>query len=830
MLFPTVTFAVFFLLVYVANWLTMPRPRLWRWTILTASFLFYGWWDWRFVLLLIAAALGNQFFALRLAATRGDSSERRRPAAARVWLAVAVAANLAVLGLFKYYDFFAASLDDLLGAFGISTSIPLLDLVLPVGISFLTFRMLTYVIDVARGGLDPVPLLDFAVYVAFFPYLLAGPIARAAEFLPQLRGPRDPRSVDAARAFRLILGGLAKKVLIADYLATHLVNGLFAAPDQYSSWETLVGIYAYAVQIYCDFSGYTDIALGVALLLGFELPENFAAPYAARSVREFWRRWHITLSTWLRDYLYIPLGGNRRRASQDGPQPDAHDAARRALAWGRLDLRALGRAARRRAGRGARRAGPPPPGGPARTRRDRLGQGTSVARRLQLRRLRLGLLQGRLHRQRRGRPRPARHRSGQRRQRGHAALVLALVALRRRRAVRPARRLGALRRRDCPAPAGWCRACALRRRSSSSTTSARRAWPSSSTSGSDVRRDDWWSETSVDAGTREAVGTPAGHAAGAAAAAPPPAPPSPRCCSASSSPASWTRPRCDATPSRCRSAPGARRCCGSCDPMTALSGAVGLDEAAVALDRALGRDDGVHHARRDLAGKDDPPIWPRAVTARKPLRLYVAGDSMAGQFGGPLAAMAEQTGLVRAARRLPREQRTEPAGLLRLAPAPHRRGHSTPAPEAIVFLVGGNDAQDVEWDGRVLEVGTQAWLDVYRLRVAEAMEVATAGGRRVYWVGQPIMRDRTYGERMAMLNDVYEKEAALHEGVTYVDTWDLMAGKDGEYAAYLRGPDGDLERMRQADGVHLTRAGGDRIAARVLEVIRDDWDMGGGSP
>ena len=311
MLFPTVTFAVFFLVVYVANWLTMPRPRLWRWTILAASLLFYGWWDWRFVLLLVAAALGNQFFAARLAAVRGDSGARRRPAAARAWLAVAVVANFAVLGLFKYYDFFAASLDDLLSAFGLSPSFPLLDLALPVGISFLTFRMLTYVIDVARGGLDPVPLLDFAVYVAFFPYLLAGPIARAAEFLPQLRGPRDPRRVDAARAFRLILGGLAKKVLIADYLATHLVNGLFTTPEQYSSWETLIGIYAYAVQIYCDFSGYTDIALGVALLLGFELPENFAGPYTARSVREFWRRWHITLSTWLRDYLYIPLGGNR---------------------------------------------------------------------------------------------------------------------------------------------------------------------------------------------------------------------------------------------------------------------------------------------------------------------------------------------------------------------------------------------------------------------------------------------------------------------------------------------------------------------------------------
>jgi D-alanyl-lipoteichoic acid acyltransferase DltB (MBOAT superfamily) len=311
MLFPTVTFAVFFLVVYVANWLTMPRPRLWRWTLLAASLVFYGWWDWRFVLLLVAAALVNQFLAGRLAAAGAAGGRPRRRPASRGWLAVAVTANLAVLGVFKYFDFFATSLDGLLGTFGLGSSLPLLDLVLPVGISFLTFRMLTYVVDVFRGTLAPVPLLDYAVYVAFFPCLLAGPIARAADFLPQLRGPRDPRSVDAARAFRLILGGLAKKVLIADYLATHLVNGLFAAPEQYSSWETLIGIYAYAVQIYCDFSGYTDIAIGVALLLGFRLPENFDAPYAARSVREFWRRWHMTLSSWLRDYLYIPLGGNR---------------------------------------------------------------------------------------------------------------------------------------------------------------------------------------------------------------------------------------------------------------------------------------------------------------------------------------------------------------------------------------------------------------------------------------------------------------------------------------------------------------------------------------
>jgi alginate O-acetyltransferase complex protein AlgI len=150
------------------------------------------------------------------------------------------------------------------------------------------------------------------VYVAFFPYIMAGPIARASEFLPQLVGPRDPRRVDTSRAFFLIFAGLAKKMLLADYLATHIVNGVFTTPGQYTSLETLLGIIGYAVQIYCDFSAYADIAIGISLLLGFELPDNFNAPYTAISVQDFWRRWHMTLSRWLRDYLYIPLGGNRK--------------------------------------------------------------------------------------------------------------------------------------------------------------------------------------------------------------------------------------------------------------------------------------------------------------------------------------------------------------------------------------------------------------------------------------------------------------------------------------------------------------------------------------
>ncbi len=309
MLFPTITFAIFFLVVYAANWLLMPRLRLWKWFTLVAGYIFYGWWDWRFVFLLVAATVVNQGLAMQVWRARRRSGARR---AGRGLLIVAVAANLTTLGFFKYAGFFAASLNELLLSLGLGMPLPLLRVVLPVGISFLVFRMLTYVVDVYRGELVPAPALDFAVYTAFFPYLLAGPIARAKDFLPQLRTPRDPHRVDAGRAFVLILGGLAKKLLIADYLSTHLVNSVFASPQTYSAWETLVGILAYSVQIYCDFSAYSDIAIGVALLLGFELPDNFNAPYTARTLQDFWRRWHITLSSWLRDYLYIPLGGNRR--------------------------------------------------------------------------------------------------------------------------------------------------------------------------------------------------------------------------------------------------------------------------------------------------------------------------------------------------------------------------------------------------------------------------------------------------------------------------------------------------------------------------------------
>jgi len=305
MLFPTITFAVFFLVVFVGNWLLMPRPHLWKPFILLASFVFYGWWEWRFVLLLALSALANWLFAAAIA--------RSGTAAGRKWLlAVAVAANFGVLGWFKYYGFFITSVVNVLEVFGLNADIALLRIVLPVGISFLTFRVLSYVIDVYRGKLRTASLIDFAVYVSFFPYIMAGPIARAGEVLPQLVSPRDPRRIDTARAFFLIFAGLAKKMLLADYLATHIVNGVFTTPGQYTSLEVLFGIIGYSVQIYCDFSAYADIAIGISLLLGFQLPDNFNAPYTAVSVQDFWRRWHMTLSRWLRDYLYIPLGGNRK--------------------------------------------------------------------------------------------------------------------------------------------------------------------------------------------------------------------------------------------------------------------------------------------------------------------------------------------------------------------------------------------------------------------------------------------------------------------------------------------------------------------------------------
>ena len=303
MLFPSVEFALFFLVVLTGSWLLMPRRTAWKWFVLAASYVFYGAWDWRYIALIAGSSVVNQIVARAIAA-RDDDRGRRR------WLAVGIVANLGVLSWFKYYGFFVVSARNALSEVGITPPLPLLEIVLPVGISFLTFQAMSYVIDVYRREVDLAPTLDVFVYLAFFPQLVAGPIVRGREFLPQLAEPRDPRAIPAVTAAGLILGGLFKKVVIASALGANLVDPVFASPGQFSAGEVLIAVYGYAVQIYADFSGYTDIAIGVALLLGFRFPKNFNAPYAAVSLRDFWRRWHLTLSRWLRDYLYIPLGGS----------------------------------------------------------------------------------------------------------------------------------------------------------------------------------------------------------------------------------------------------------------------------------------------------------------------------------------------------------------------------------------------------------------------------------------------------------------------------------------------------------------------------------------
>ncbi len=304
MLFPTMTFALFFVVVVGVSWKLNDRPVQWKLFVLAASFVFYGWADWRFCFLLAGSTVFNWLVA---AAVGRSDAERARKA----WMLFGVAGNLALLGFFKYYGFFVDSVLALLQPLGLAPTALLIKVLLPVGISFFTFCAISYVIDVFRDEQEPVPFLDFAVYLSFFPHLVAGPIVRVSEFQPQLRRRRNPDAVDATRAARLICRGLFKKVVIANYLATAIVDPVFVAPSQHTNWELLVGAWAYAVQIYADFSGYTDIAIGIALLMGIKFPDNFDQPYSSRSIQEFWRRWHMTLSRWLRDYLYIPLGGNR---------------------------------------------------------------------------------------------------------------------------------------------------------------------------------------------------------------------------------------------------------------------------------------------------------------------------------------------------------------------------------------------------------------------------------------------------------------------------------------------------------------------------------------
>jgi D-alanyl-lipoteichoic acid acyltransferase DltB (MBOAT superfamily) len=227
-------------------------------------------------------------------------------------MAIAVVATLAPLAYFKYYGFFALNATNALSRLGIHAGPPLIQVILPVGVSFFSFMAVAYVVDIQRGDTKPASWIDLYLYLSFFPHLVAGPIVRPNELIPQLDVRRDPRHVDVGGAAWLILGGLFKKVVVSSLLASAIVDPVFGDPARHGAVEVLFAIWGYAIVIYADFSGYTDIAIGVAKLLGFQFPQNFDRPYSARSLQDFWRRWHMTLSRWLRDYLYIPLGGSKK--------------------------------------------------------------------------------------------------------------------------------------------------------------------------------------------------------------------------------------------------------------------------------------------------------------------------------------------------------------------------------------------------------------------------------------------------------------------------------------------------------------------------------------
>ena len=305
MLFNSIDFAVFLPVVFALYWFVFNKSiRLQNAFIVLASYFFYGFWDWRFLsLILFSTALD---FVIGKMLQDEERAGRRK-----LLLAASLIVNLGFLGVFKYFNFFAESFSSLFTVLGYSFSPYSLQIVLPVGISFYTFQTLSYTIDVYRKKLPATyDFVAFAAFVSFFPQLVAGPIERAANLLPQFKVPRKFQYSMAVDGMQQILWGLFKKMVIADNFAV-FANEIFGHSEQYSGLTLLLGAMFFAFQIYGDFSGYSDIAIGTARLFGFNLMQNFAFPYFSRDIAEFWRRWHISLSTWFRDYLYIPLGGSK---------------------------------------------------------------------------------------------------------------------------------------------------------------------------------------------------------------------------------------------------------------------------------------------------------------------------------------------------------------------------------------------------------------------------------------------------------------------------------------------------------------------------------------
>ena len=305
MLFNSLDFALFLPIVFALYWFVFQKNlKAQNALVLVASYVFYGWWDWSFLWLILFSTLINYFFAIGL-----GKYDKERTRKLILWSSVAV--NMGFLGFFKYYNFFLDNFIQAFSFFGNPITIRGLEIVLPVGISFYTFQTMSYTIDVYRKQLEPTKdFVAFSAYVSFFPQLVAGPIERAINLLPQFYTKRTFNYAKAVDGCRQILWGLFKKIVIADNCAEY-ANKIFENYQDYNGATLFLGAIFFAFQIYCDFSGYSDIAIGTSRLFGFSLMQNFAFPYFSRDVAEFWRRWHISLSTWFRDYVYIPLGGSR---------------------------------------------------------------------------------------------------------------------------------------------------------------------------------------------------------------------------------------------------------------------------------------------------------------------------------------------------------------------------------------------------------------------------------------------------------------------------------------------------------------------------------------
>jgi alginate O-acetyltransferase complex protein AlgI len=305
MLFNSLEFAIFLPIVFILYWFVVNKNlRLQNLLVVAASYFFYGWWDWRFLSLIIFSSIIDYGVGRRL---KGEQSKVKR----KFLLLTSIIVNIGFLGFFKYYNFFVDSFVDAFSLFGQTLSPSSLNIILPVGISFYTFQTLSYSIDVYKKKLEPTnDIVAFFAFVSFFPQLVAGPIERATNLLPQFYKHRKFEYSKAIDGMRQILWGLFKKVVIADNCAAW-VNIIFENSDSYSGSTLLLGVIFFSIQIYGDFSGYSDIAIGTSRLFGFNLMRNFAFPYFSRDIAEFWRRWHISLSTWFRDYVYIPLGGSR---------------------------------------------------------------------------------------------------------------------------------------------------------------------------------------------------------------------------------------------------------------------------------------------------------------------------------------------------------------------------------------------------------------------------------------------------------------------------------------------------------------------------------------